>query len=232
MLDRYVSSSAGIHRPLDTTARERSLEAYRLYLRSWVPEGREQWVDLGCGQGVLLELASSFGFANIVGVDTSPEMVALAQQSGLNVRQADVFDYVASLPDASCDVISAFDLVEHLSRDAALALLRQVRRALKPGGAFLLKLPNAESPWGFWVTASDLTHEAAYSARSLQQLANLAGFPECQVREVGPVGARPRQLARRFLWQAVRQVLAGIHTIETGSRGSGIYTRVMMARLT
>ena len=62
LLQKYVSSSAGPHRPLTETELNGFLVAYRYYLRSWVPTPAEGgWLDLGCGQGALMRLALAYG---------------------------------------------------------------------------------------------------------------------------------------------------------------------------
>jgi ubiquinone/menaquinone biosynthesis C-methylase UbiE len=85
-----------------------------------------------------------------VGVDASPRAVALAEaeraRRGLpNVRfvQGDVAD-LSVIPDASIDVAGAFDLLEHVDDATVVAMLRALRRVLKPGGFLAAYTPNRE----------------------------------------------------------------------------------------
>src|ERR1019366_2101882 len=98
-------------------------------------------------------------------------------------------------------------------------------------GVCLLQLPNALSPWAYGVMASDLTHETAYSPASISQLAKLAGFSSCEVRELGPPLGTPIRSVRRMLWRLVRLVYQFANLVETGGGASGVFTRVMLARL-
>jgi SAM-dependent methyltransferase len=233
VLQRYLSSSAGPHRRIGEPELQAYNRAYSWYLQGWLPaaDNRRRWLDLGCGQGALMSVAKNFGYRDIEGVDESEEMLAVCRESGLRVQQCNVFDYLLRQTDGSWHVVSAFDFLEHFDKADGFRLLCEIRRVLTPDGVCLLKLPNADSPFGFSVTASDLTHEAVYSPCSLEQLGRLAGFSSCAFREVAPTRGSLRSIVRGILWRGVRLVFAALNTIETGAAGSGIYTRVMLARL-
>jgi len=53
-------------------------------------------VDLGCGSGVFAVIAKSFGLAHVVGVDVSPEQIALAE-SDARARGLDVSYHVSDI---------------------------------------------------------------------------------------------------------------------------------------
>jgi SAM-dependent methyltransferase len=95
------------------------------------PQPGERILDLGCGDGVLTERLVEAG-ASVVGVDTSPEMIAAARAKGLDVRLVDA---------ASITFVNEFDAVFsnavlHWVRNAS-GVARGVFRALKPGGRFV-----------------------------------------------------------------------------------------------
>jgi arsenite methyltransferase len=107
-------------------------------------------LDLGCGTGtILLELAPSVAEAD--GVDVSPAMVAIAEQkravAGVgNARfRAEPAGTLASIPDASYDVVCAYNLL-HLVPDPA-ALVSAVYRVLRPGGAFVSSTACLGGKW-------------------------------------------------------------------------------------
>ena len=231
LLDGYMSTSAGLHRRITDASFEPFCRAHRYHLRGWMPRSGCRWLDVGCGQGALMHLAREVA-TELVGVDASAEMVAACRARGFIVEHADLWEYLARTPDARWDAVSAFDLLEHFSNDDGVRLLEEIRRVLAPGGVCLLKLPNAVSPWGASVFASDLTHEAAYTPLSLAQLAALAGFRRCEVREVGPAPVSPAAALRWVLWRGVRLVYAAVNRIEGGAAHGGVYTQVMTARLT
>jgi SAM-dependent methyltransferase len=91
----------------------------------------ERILDLRCGDGALTEQLAAFG-CTVVGVDAGPDMVAAARRRGLEAHMAGGED----LP-----FLADFDAVFsnaalHWMRDAD-AVLRRVRRALRPGGRFV-----------------------------------------------------------------------------------------------
>jgi 2-polyprenyl-3-methyl-5-hydroxy-6-metoxy-1,4-benzoquinol methylase len=232
VLARYISTSPGIHRSLNATERRQFIRAYQWHLKGWLPADRSlSWLDLGCGQGQLMSMALSSGFREVFGVDLSEEMLSACQDLGLNVRQDDATQFVQQLPAEAYGIISAFDFLEHLQQTEALDLLRQARRLLGPAGVMLIKVPNGASPCVGDIFSSDLTHESLWTPSSIAQLGALAGFTQCDVREIGPFPHGARSIARYALWRAVRAWYRLLNVIETGSPGSAVVTRVMLVRL-
>ena len=232
LLAKYISSSTGPHQPLTQKELAGFLRAYHYYLRGWIPATPEgSWLDLGCGQGALMRLALEYGYKDVLGVDLSDEMLQDARYDGLTVEKRDLLHFIEEAPERHWSVVSAFDVVEHFSKDDGFRILCHVRRILRPGGICLLKLPNASSPWGGHVHASDLTHEMFYTRYSISQLASLAGFSAAELREVGPAPTGLFSAARWLMWQIVRAFYAAANVVETGSGVGGIYTRVVLVRL-
>lgn len=99
-------------------------------------------LDVGCGSGyALVRLAALFPAGRFVGYDVSPEGVeagrAAARRAGARNVRFEVAD-AARMADARCyDLVTAFDAV-HDQADPA-GVLRNVRRALRPGGVFLMQ---------------------------------------------------------------------------------------------
>ena len=232
VLNGYVSSSSRIHYPLDQSEVVAFCRAHRYYLKNWLDEPpRESWLDLGCGQGLLMCLAHELGYSKVMGIDTSKEMLQLCTQKGLRVVQCDIFEYLKRSSSQSWQVVSAFDILEHFPKDQGFLILKEVARILKPNGCCFVKIPNAHSPWGLGITANDLTHEAVYTSATITQMARLAGFPHSAVREIGPVPHSFTSAIRRSLWSLLRFSLQLADTIETGASRTPVYSRVMLVRL-
>lgn len=98
-------------------------------------------LDIGCGLGYgSAELAQVA--AHVAGIDVSEEAVGIATES---YRLPNLVFQAASAesipyPDASFDLIVAFEVIEHLHNWDAL--LREARRLLSPGGQFIVSTPN------------------------------------------------------------------------------------------
>lgn len=102
-------------------------------------------LDLGCGRGhALLTLARRFPRSRFAGMDLSAEALAhgraRAQAAGLaNVRfeERDLTTFDREAPEDAFDLVLTFDAV-HDQADPA-AMLRGVRRTLRPGGVYLMQ---------------------------------------------------------------------------------------------
>lgn len=199
---------------------------YDTYLRGWLPEKKEAAIlDVACGGGKLLYFLKSRGYTNLSGVDISPEQAALSRQVIEHVVEADAIEFLES-HEHKYDFIVGLDIVEHFKKDEVLRFLDACHNALRLGGRLILQTPNAESPWGMKIRYGDFTHEVAFDTNSLEWLLTLCDFSEIESREAGPVMHGILSLGRYLIWRAIRAGLIVWNLAETGSKGSGVYTRV------
>lgn len=91
-------------------------------------------VDVGCNTGELLDFAKSFG-CRTAGVELSRGSRAALKQKGHTVT-----DSLADVQDQSADVITGFDLLEHLHDVNAFFSL--CRKKLRVGGKLILLTGN------------------------------------------------------------------------------------------
>jgi trans-aconitate methyltransferase len=95
------------------------------------PKAGECILDLGCGDGFLTQRIAESG-ATMVGIDSSPQMIAAARERGVDARYASG----EALPfDQEFDAVFS-NAALHWMRDQD-AVLDGVHRALKPGGRFV-----------------------------------------------------------------------------------------------
>jgi SAM-dependent methyltransferase len=105
-------------------------------LLAGLPAVGDAILDLGCGDGYLLELLAGRGCRDLVGVDMSPEeLAAAAARPGLaGVRLVEARAEALPLPPASVDwALShmAFMLMAEVE-----AVVAELARVLRPGGRF------------------------------------------------------------------------------------------------
>jgi trans-aconitate methyltransferase len=134
------------------------------------PRTGERILDLGCGDGVLTKCLADLG-CEVVGVDSSPEMIAAARGLGLDARVADG----RSLPfETEFDAVFS-NAALHWMKDLDL-VVEGVWRALRPGGRFVGECGAPEN-----VGAIVAALEAELSARGIDpKLLNPWFFPEKQ----------------------------------------------------
>ncbi|MCX5380140.1 class I SAM-dependent methyltransferase [Streptomyces sp. NBC_00091] len=98
-------------------------------------------VDYGCGPGKVAGHAARLLGARVVGVDTSPEMLALARASGTGAAEYHLVEdgRVAGLADGCADAVMCSHVLASLpTQEAVLAVFTEIRRLLRPGGPFVL----------------------------------------------------------------------------------------------
>lgn len=132
--------------------------------------------DAGCGRGEWLELMGDLGLSPF-GVDLDEGMLAACVELDLPASKGDAINYIATLPDSSQVVVSAFHVVEHIAFEQLQMLVAESLRVLKPGGLLIMETPNPENI----VVAScnfylDPTHQRPIPPKLLAFVAEYAGF--------------------------------------------------------
>ena len=134
-------------------------------------------LDLGCGTGLCAPLLKTYA-TKLVGVDLSPNMLAIAQQKQLydDLIAEDAIHYLES-QDHLFQLIVAADVVVYFGE--LDKLLSGAAHALKQGGYFLFNVETNAAP-GFMLTlAGRFAHHADY----LRAEAVAHGFTVVSMRE-------------------------------------------------
>jgi 2-polyprenyl-3-methyl-5-hydroxy-6-metoxy-1,4-benzoquinol methylase len=228
--ERYGSNFQDASGIFDKLGAIRWGRAYDHFLRGWLPERKcARILDLACGQGRLLYFFQNRGYDTVVGIDISPEQVSLASQISGAVQQASALEFLDAHPE-NFDVIVGLDIVEHLHKPEVWRFLNGCYKALRPNGRLILQTPNADSPWGAVHHYGDFTHEVCFTPTSITRLMRLSGFVGVGSRELGPVplGYSIASTVRYVIWQVIRFFIMLWNLVETGSKGSEIFTRVFL----
>jgi SAM-dependent methyltransferase len=147
-------------------------------LGQYVPlfDGLGPVVDLGCGRGEFLELATEVGL-DVYGVDSDPEAVAACRLLGLKVEDEDALEHLARLEDASVGGLMCTHMLEHLPADGLWPFFEQLQRVLAPGGLAVVETPNPSTLVthlaSFW---RDPTHVRPVPAPAVWFAARRAGL--------------------------------------------------------
>lgn len=151
---------------------------------------RGRVLDLGCGTGGVLAHLGEFGTA--LGLDPAPEAAKYCTRRGVPM----VVGSGMCLPfaDNSFDVVLALDVIEHVPDD--VALLREARRVLRPGGVLLVTVPALQ--W-LWSSHDEVNHHyRRYTRAMLNRSLRAGGFRPGKVSYYNAV-LLPLAIARKFV---------------------------------
>jgi len=136
-------------------------------------------LDVGCSSGAFLESIRGSDWKTY-GIEMSPETANMAEEkSGATVFAGSIVD--APFPPESFDVITCFDVLEHLYDPRQV--LTRISEWLKPGGIFYVLVPNVDSAEGrifgsYWHGLELPRHLFHYCPASLKYLAGSVGLEE------------------------------------------------------
>jgi SAM-dependent methyltransferase len=128
-------------------------------------------LDAGCGTGRLCQILQSLG--NVAGCDFHPLAVDATARRGIRpVQQCNLV--TDDLGDAVFDFVTCHDVLVHRAVTDEVAMLRNLHRALRPGGRLLLQVAAFNCLRG---AHDDAVHgERRYRRPRLSALLREAGF--------------------------------------------------------
>lgn len=148
-------------------AKDDNVDHSRLDLMLVHVQAGQRVFQLDGGPGMLAERMVKERGADVVMTDLTHEASARARAKGLNASQLYIAEQDIPYPDASFDVVVSDSAIEHLFDPARS--FDELARVLKPGGTFILCLPNiAHWRYRLWLlrgrfpivpgTPTDFTH--------------------------------------------------------------------------
>jgi len=149
-----------------------------------VNEGKiraETLLDVGCGTGYgVYKIAKDTKIPLVMGVDISKRAIENFAHKyyslpNLWFNTMDACELALNFPTSFFDVVTLFEIVEHLSPDKQHEVLGNVTNVLRPEGVALLSMPNAYVSEG-----NNPHHQKELSCRELKNLAK-SYFTEVQI---------------------------------------------------
>lgn len=177
------------------------------------PARRGRLLDVGCGAGYFLDAAREAGW-QAQGVEPSPAAARVGrEQLGLDIFQG-TLEQASFLP-ASFDVITLFEVLEHLYEPAQA--LAEARRILRPQGLLAIQVPNDHGSYRSQVFRPDNRwwvipplHLFFFTAETLTRWLRQVGFEPVYVGTTGSLGSDLLTLLRARGRRPGRLFIAGL----------------------
>jgi SAM-dependent methyltransferase len=108
-------------------------------------------LDLGCGEGYCARLLRKKGAREVVGIDVSAQMIALAraeeEREPLGIRyEVGEATALSGCAEGSFDVVLSMFMFNYLGIDDTRKALAEILRVLRPGGRLVLAVPHPSFP--------------------------------------------------------------------------------------
>ncbi|MFN8491994.1 MAG: methyltransferase domain-containing protein [Caldilineaceae bacterium] len=191
-------------------------DSFYLWLISLLqPQPNHTLLDISCGQGRLVELASQQGL-DAIGVDFSLTGLCRGQQTLRNTSWAVSDGEQLPFPDQCVDYVTHIGSLEHYERPSQG--VSEIARVLKPSGRACVLLPNAYGLLGniqhvqrtgeIFDDGQPLQRYA--TRRTWQALLEAGGLVIEQVFPYGEVDFPRTQADRRWLLQRPHKIARGL----------------------
>lgn len=118
-------------------------------------------LDIGCNTGVLVDMMQKAGY-EACGSDMSKEAIEYGSARGvkkLYVANGDIQPF----PSELFDCVMALDVIEHIDDDSAV--IKEMKRLLRPGGTLIIKVPAFMFLWSLQDEVAH--HKRRYTKKTL-----------------------------------------------------------------
>jgi 2-polyprenyl-3-methyl-5-hydroxy-6-metoxy-1,4-benzoquinol methylase len=230
LLERYDRHYARLNpsvNPSETTRRQlRQMERTFGYFVDQLQPG-SHILDLGCGTGALLHWVSARSDFRVSGVDASRSQAGIARRALARAEIAcqDGLEFLRQRR-SSFSCIFCIDVLEHVPLlDDCVQWVQAAKEALRTGGVFICRVPNAANLLGTYSRYTDLTHRRSFTTASLLQLLDAGGLERCAVIpcRAGWLGGDLRQYVERAAHALVFRLCGNaretVFTVNVGAVG-------------
>ena len=173
------------------------MRTYEAVLTTHVRSQRGIAVDFGFGNGEMLGALRAADFETY-GVDRNERLVNIGNSAGFTcfTNLAECIEHIDNRP---IEVITAFHVLEHLTKPQLLLLLRSFEEVLSKGGVLIAAFPNGDSPFSAPAFNGDITHQTFIGSSMANQLGHQTGLHLLTYRSFPAVPTFSPKLSSRLL---------------------------------
>ena len=155
---------------------ERTLEKQLDYVELY-RSCRGTLLDIGCATGNFLHLAERRGW-QVLGLEINEKAAMIAMQQ-FNLKVITQSLEIVELPHESIDVVTLWDVMEHLS--SPREILIRIHKLLSPKGMIFLSIPNLNSYDQYlfgpnWIGWDSPRHFTLFTDKTIKRLLGETGF--------------------------------------------------------
>lgn len=180
------------HKPLD----RQLLDRFAASVRDVGPA-----CDMGCGPGHIARYLREQG-VQVCGVDLSPEMVERARRlnEGIDFQTGDMM--ALTVPAGTWAGVAAFYSLIHIPHGDMVQALRELRRALTPGGLLLLAFHIGDGTIHLdeWWDKKVCVDFFLFRAHEMSEWLRMAGFEVEEIVEREPYPEIEHQSRRAYIF--------------------------------
>jgi 2-polyprenyl-3-methyl-5-hydroxy-6-metoxy-1,4-benzoquinol methylase len=165
----------------DKTYRAR-LSAYLALLtnlQAWMEIPVRSMIDIGCGDGAMLDAAVAEGIPEIKGLEISRRLITLLEDRFKGERVTVSNRTIDEFAMNNFDLVTLINVLEHLHDPATL--LNEIQSRMTPGGLLLVHVPNlsglpARIQGPRWKQLEPYSHLYYFTAKTLSSMLRHAGL--------------------------------------------------------
>lgn len=132
-------------------------------------------LDIGCSDGWFCRVATDEGAKAIYAIEPDPNKIKLAQKNAPKTRVRRGIAGKLNMPKDKFDIVTLFDVIEHVPKNSELQVFKEVSRVLKKNGYLILS-----TPFDWWLSkigdAAWYFGHRHYSEEKLTRLLKETGF--------------------------------------------------------
>src|SRR3989338_1609511 len=162
-------------------------------------------LDLGTASGYFLEVAHNNGYA-AEGLDLNLSAVQEGRKKGRIIKQGDLLE--SGYSEESFDIITAFDIFEHLPYDVLKENIFMIKKILSKNGVLAIITVNTASWWARifgkrWHTWLPPEHVSYFNNKNIKLFLENNGFKVLEIKTVHKLFSLQYIFNFLYRWQRV-----------------------------